>query len=127
VATYTPDNEMFHNNRKITNEYIEGYLATDKVKLAGTFAQQLEKIMTQRYLGTFLQASFDSFFENRRTGYPVFPVNPASNNNTQADKIPVRWMYPDSEVNYNTENLTKAIQSQYGGNDDFNEKMWLLR
>ena len=127
VATYTPDNEMFHNNRKITNEYIEGYLATDKVKLSGTFEQQLEKIMTQRYLGTFLQASFDSFFENRRTGYPVFPVNPASNNNTQADKIPVRWMYPDSEVNYNTENLTKAIQSQYGGNDDFNEKMWLLK
>jgi hypothetical protein len=127
VANTTPDNPDFHHNRKITPEYITAYLATDKVKLTGTMQQQLEKIMTQRYLGTFLQAGYDSYFENRRTGFPVFPVNPLSNNNTDKDKIPVRWMYPDSEVNYNNENLTKAIQSQYGGNDDFNQKMWLLK
>jgi hypothetical protein len=83
--------------------------------------------MTQKYLGTFLQAGYDSYFENRRTGFPVFPVNPLSNNNTDKDKMPVRWMYPDSEVNFNNANLTKAIQSQYGGNDDFNQKMWLLK
>ncbi len=127
VANTTPDNVDFHHNRKITAEYITTYLASDKVKLSGTMQQQLEKIMTQRYLGTFLQAGYDSYFENRRTGFPVFPVNPLSNNNTEKDKIPVRWMYPDTEINYNLENLTKAIQSQYGGNDDYNQKMWLLK
>ena len=127
VANTTPDNADFHHNRKITPEYITTYLASDKVKLSGTVQQQLEKIMTQRYLGTFLQAGYDSYFENRRTGFPVFPVNPLSNNNTEKDKIPVRWMYPDSEVNYNNANLTKALQSQFGGNDDFNQKMWLLK
>jgi hypothetical protein len=127
VASNTPDNVDFHHNRKITEDYITAYLATDKVKLSGSDQQQLEKIMTQKYLGTFLQAGYDSYFENRRTGFPVFPVNPLSNNNTDKDKMPVRWMYPDSEVNFNNANLTKAIQSQYGGNDDFNQKMWLLK
>lgn len=127
TAKYTPDNEKYNNGRLITPAYINSYLEKEDVKLSGTFDQQLEQIMTQRYLGTFMQAGFDSYFEYRRTGYPVLPVNPASNNNTVADKIPVRWMYPSSEVNYNTENLNKALQSQYGGNDDFNEKMWLLK
>ncbi|MDQ6482047.1 SusD/RagB family nutrient-binding outer membrane lipoprotein [Dyadobacter sp. LHD-138] len=127
TANNTPDNADFHHNRKINADYITSYLASDKVKLSGTTQQQLEKIMTQRYLGTFLQSGFDSYFENRRTGFPVFPVNPLSNNNTDKDKIPVRWMYPDTEINYNYDNLTKAIQSQYGGNDDYNQKMWLLK
>ncbi len=127
VASNTPDNADFHHNRKITADYITSYLASDKVKLSGTMQQQLEKIITQKYLGSFLQAGYDSYFDNRRTGFPVFPINPLSNNNTDKDKMPVRWMYPDSEVNYNNENLTKAIQSQYGGNDDFNQKMWLLK
>lgn len=127
VASNTPDNESFHHNRKIASDYITAYLATDKVKLSGTVAQKLEKIMTQRYLGTFLQAGYDSYFEYRRTGYPVLPVNPLSNNNTVKDKIPVRWMYPDTEINYNYDNVTKAIQSQYSGNDDNNENMWLLK
>lgn len=127
TAENTPDNILFHNGRKITPEYIETYLQQDKVKLSGTFEEQLEKILTQRYLGTFMQSGFDSYFEYRRTGYPDLPVNPASNNNTVPDRIPIRWMYPDTEVNYNNENLNKALQSQYGGNDDFNEKMWLLK
>jgi len=127
TAKYTPDNVLFHNGRRITPEYIESYLQKENVKLSGTFEQQLETIMMQRYLGTFMQSGFDNYFEFRRTGYPVLPVNPASNNNTVADKIPVRWMYPSSEVNYNTDNLNKALQSQYGGNDDYNEKMWLLK
>ncbi len=127
VADNTPDNASFHHNRKITDDYIASYLASGKVKLSGTTEQQLEKILTQRYLANFMQAPYDGFFENRRTGYPVFPVNPASNANTQSDKMPVRWMYPDAEVSYNNVNVTKAIQSQFNGNDDFNEKMWLLK
>jgi len=127
TANNTPDNTDFHHNRKITADYILNYLASDKVKLSGTTQQQLEKIITQKYLGTFLQSGFDSYFENRRTGYPVFPINPISNNNTDKDKIPVRWMYPDTEINFNNDNLTKAIQSQYGGSDEYNQKMWLLK
>ncbi|WP_027302681.1 SusD/RagB family nutrient-binding outer membrane lipoprotein [Rudanella lutea] len=127
TANYTPDNALYHHNMKITDAYITTYLASDKVKLAGTNEKQIEQIVTQSYLSTYLQAPFHAFFENRRTGYPAFPINPASNSNTPSNKMPVRWLYPQKELDYNTENVKQAIASQYGGSDDFNQAMWILK
>jgi hypothetical protein len=39
----------------------------------------------------------------------------------------VRWLYPGSELNYNKANLIDALNRQYGGVDDINNKMWLLK
>lgn len=130
TAGFTPDNSMFHHNRKMTDAYIDSYVASDKVKLKTTAGEQvqLEQIIMQRYLSTFmLHAPFDGFFENRRTGFPVFPINPKSNLNVPADKFPVRWIYPQKELDYNTANVNSAIQSQYAGNDDYNKPMWILQ
>lgn len=128
TASHTPDNALYHHNRVITDAYITSYLRSDQVKLSGTTEQQLNQIITQRYLSTFLQApNNDAFYENRRTGYPKFPINPASNNNTPADKLPLRWLYPQKELDYNTDQVKAAIASQYGGSDDFNQQMWLLK
>lgn len=130
TAGYTPDNELFHHKRKMTDAYIDAYVASDKVKLKTTASEavQLEQIITQRYLSTFmLHAPFDAFFENRRTGFPVFPINPKSNLNVPSDKFPVRWIYPQKELDYNTTNVNAAIQSQYSGNDDYNQSMWILK
>lgn len=130
TAGFTPDNSMFHHNRKMTDAYIDSYVASDKVKLKTTAGEQvqLEQIIMQRYLSTFmLHAPFDGFFENRRTGFPVFPINPKSNLNVPADKFPVRWIYPQKELDYNTTNVNSAIQSQYAGNDDYNKPMWILQ
>ena len=68
----------------------------------------------------------DCFYDNRRTGYPVLPLNPESNLNTDPDKFPVRRMYPQDELDYNRQNVQEAIDRQYGGSDDFNELMWIL-
>lgn len=130
TAGYTPDNALFHHNRKMTDAYIETYIASDKVKLkVGEDVQtQLEQIITQRYLSTFmLHAPFDAYYENRRTGFPVFKINPKSNLNVPSDKLPIRWAYPQKELDYNTANVNSAIQSQYGGNDDYNKTMWILQ
>ncbi len=128
TASYTPDNVLYHHNRVITDAYIASYVSSDAVKLKGTTEQQLSQIITQQYLGTFLQAPDNvAFYENRRTGYPKFPINPASNNNTPADKLPLRWLYPQKELDYNTDQVKAAINSQYGGSDDFNQQMWLLK
>ena len=126
VADNTPDNPMFHHNMKMTEDYITKYIASDKVKLSGTNENKLEQIMTQRYISTFLQAPYDGFFENRRTGYPKLPINPASNSNVPGNKMPVRWLYPQNELDYNTDNVKAAIASQYG-NDDVNQLMWMLK
>ena len=76
----------------------------------------------------FMTNPIQSFYEYRRTGYPDFPINPATSLNiTNKSAIPVRWLYPSSEYNYNNENLMSALNSQYNGVDDINNKMWLLK
>ncbi|WP_257666039.1 SusD/RagB family nutrient-binding outer membrane lipoprotein [Parapedobacter tibetensis] len=127
VADNTPDEAAFHHNRQMDDAYIQAYPATDAVKLTGSAENQINQIVTQKYLGTFLQSPLSAFFENRRTGYPEFPINPASNENVPADRLPVRWMYPSDEINYNTENVREAIDRQFNGNDNVNELMWLLK
>lgn len=100
---------------------------TPAVQFAGTAEEQLKQIITQKYICTFLRSPLNAFFENRRTGYPEFPINPASNENIPSDKLPVRWMYPQEELNYNSENVNEAIDRQYKGNDNVNELMWILK
>ena len=56
-----------------------------------------------------------------------FPINPETNLNNAKDKIPMRYMYPESETNYNKESLYKALDRQWGGVDDVNSIMWLLK
>jgi len=69
----------------------------------------------------------DAYMDYRRTGYPEFPINPSTNQNEKTDRIPVRFMYPSSESSYNTDNLQKAIDNQFNGNDNVNEEMWILK
>ena len=128
IANATPDKEEFHHNHPITEEYIANYLTQSEIQLNGDFNHDLEMILLQKYLGSYLQhPNNECFYDNRRTGYPVFPVNPESNMNTDPNKLPVRWMYPQAELDYNKENIQEAINRQYGGNDEFNQIMWILQ
>lgn len=127
TADNTPNDVAYHHNMPMTADYVASYVASDKVKLTGTSEKQIEQILTQKFISTFLQAPYDAFFENRRTGYPAFPVNPASNVNVPGDKLPVRWLYPQSELDYNGTNVKQALSTQYNGNDNTNELMWLLK
>lgn len=36
-------------------------------------------------------------------------------------------MYPQDELDHNADNVDSTIQSQYGGNDDVNALMWILK
>lgn len=128
IADATPNDEEFHHNHPITSEYITEYLNQSIIQLNGNFNHDLEMILLQKYLGSFLQhPNNECFYDNRRTGYPVLPINPESNMNTDPNKFPVRWMYPQAEIDYNKENVEEAINRQYGGNDDFNQIMWILQ
>lgn len=128
VAAYTPDLPDYHHNVKMDADYIATYPSTATVALAGTNEQQIAQIITQKYLANFLQGSrYQSWFENRRTGYPVFILNTSTNLNSSSSNFPLRWLYPSNELDYNAENVTKAIKSQYGGSDDTNQVMWILK
>jgi hypothetical protein len=55
-------------------------------------------------------------------------VNPnTSLNENKKDAIPMRWLYPSSETNYNRENLIEALNRQFDGYDEINKLMWLLK
>lgn len=128
VANYTPDNETYHHNMKMDAAYIQAYPATTGVALSGTDEQKIAQIIMQKYLANFFhRPNFDSWFENRRTGYPVFKLNSATNLNVPTTAFPLRWQYPSAEISYNSNNLNAALTRQYSGVDDFNSPMWILK
>jgi hypothetical protein len=128
IAAHTP--EKYAHGKPVTDEWIESFLKKSEIQLKtsdGLSPENLEKIITQKYLAAFMHETYNSYYEYRRTGYPVFPINPETNRNSIPDKIPVRWMYSTNEYQYNRENVVEAVQRQFGGNDDVNELMWILK
>src|SRR5699024_5260768 len=63
----------------------------------------LEEIITQKYIANFLK--FEPYNDWRRTGYPE--IEPVTNNpRTPSGTIPVRFPYPDSELQNNAGNVS---------------------
>lgn len=87
-------------------------------------ANALSLIAIQKHIALFMNSGWEAFMEQRRTGIPVLSVGPGTYND---GKVPKRWLYPQSEYDYNPGNLSTALQKQFDGNDDVNATMWLLQ
>lgn len=98
------------------------YLVQNTVKLDAVSSneQKLERILMQKYLRSFHQGGYTAYFDHLRTGYPT--LRKAAN-----VKTAFRWMYPQDEYNNNTANVSDAIKSQFGGNDNINLQTWWLK
>lgn len=92
----------------------DGYLTQPTV----AFDNQLSGIMLQKYIAQWF-VGLESWFEFRRTGYPILPVNPQALN---GGKMPVRLLYPTSTQLLNRKNYEEVI-NRIGG-DDINVKCW---
>jgi hypothetical protein len=97
-----------------------GYLIQPGIAYDATASpeMQLEKIMLQKYYAYFF-TDYQSWFEKRRTGYPVLPRGsgiPVEN------KFPYRVPYPTYLQSVNSANLAAAIASMGGDNSDI--KVW---
>lgn len=99
------------------------YLNQDAVKLNAT--DNLERIMTQKHIASFMNSGWQSFYDNRRTGFPKFNVDGSGILNQ--GRIPKRWMYPVAETVNNNKNLSDAVNRQFEGGDTINSVMWLLK
>ncbi|WMQ62875.1 SusD/RagB family nutrient-binding outer membrane lipoprotein [Imtechella halotolerans] len=73
----------------------------------------------------FMNSGWQPFFENRRTGFPIF--NDDGSGILNNGRIPQRWMYPADESINNALNLTEALSRQYLGEDSINATMWILK
>lgn len=108
------------NPTQDTNDYIAAnvtsYLAN--FDLATTTAQKLEAIITQKYLALNILNSNEAWAEFRRTGYPAISGTAPEttflsvrSQSTRADKLPVRFIYPQEESDLNKN--TPAIKDAY--------------
>jgi hypothetical protein len=104
--------------------YWSTYYAQASVQYAGNNAAGLSQILTQKYLAFFRNSGLEGYYQWRRTGIPAFDAGPGTGN---SGVIPIRWQYPLSESSTNTTNYNAAVQSQYGGQDNINQQMWLLK
>jgi hypothetical protein len=126
-ATALLNNPDFYHGREMTDAYIAAHLNYPALQLTGDFESDLQKILEQKYIAGFMQYLTDQYFDYRRTGYPVLPINPSTNMNTMTDRLPVRYLYPQKERTTNLTNLEEAINRQYPRGDNVNELMWLLK
>ncbi|HEY4207623.1 MAG TPA: SusD/RagB family nutrient-binding outer membrane lipoprotein [Puia sp.] len=102
---------------------IDNYLAQPAVTLqAGT---EVRQIAIQKYISMFMNTGWEPFYEQRRTGFPVFETAGAGILN--GGIIPRRWMYPSDEYTNNAINVESAVQAQFPNGDDINGTMWLLQ
>ncbi|HEY0175764.1 MAG TPA: SusD/RagB family nutrient-binding outer membrane lipoprotein, partial [Pedobacter sp.] len=102
---------------------ISSYLTQNQLQPAA--ADALQNIITQKYIASFLNSSWQPFFEQRRTGFPVFDVSGAGVLNNHM--VPKRFMYPETELQLNQQHVTEAISRQFPQGDDINGAMWLIK
>lgn len=127
LANIMSTKASYAHGKAIDQAYINSYF-TGEAAFKTTPGEQLQQIWMQRYIMNFMQNAEFSYFEYRRNTYPVFPINPATSLNVNnTGEIPMRWLYPGSETNYNRENLIEALNRQYDGYDEINKLMWLLK
>ena len=116
--TYAEDYSQY-----VTEEAADDYLTHNLVSFDNSMSEdeKIERIIFQKYCVSFYQGGWDPYFENLRTGYPGLM-------HIEGTTLPYRWMYPDSEYRYNTENVEEAITRQFGANNDRTSAMpWWLK
>ncbi|HEY8970220.1 MAG TPA: SusD/RagB family nutrient-binding outer membrane lipoprotein [Puia sp.] len=106
------------------NVNFDTYYNSAAVQYTGNDAANLNRILTQKYLALFRHSGLESYYTYRRTGVPAFTTGPGTGN---SERIAMRFQYPGSEKTANPVNYQSALQSQYGGNDDINGQMWIIK
>lgn len=116
--TYVNGYELYLTPTK-ADEYLN--LPINNFTLSTTIDQKMGQIITQKYLRTFFQSGWTAFYDHLRTGYPEF-------SRAQGVAVPYRWVYPQSEYDNNRDNVSTAIETQFGaGNDKINQQLWWLK
>jgi hypothetical protein len=97
--------------------------APAKFPATGTDSQKLAKIALQKWLGHFLMG-VEAYVDHRRTRLPAFESNGEFKNNPKP--FPLRFMYPQSEINNNSESYQEAVARLDKGDDPLSS-MWLIK
>lgn len=90
----------------------------------GSFEQNLERIITQKWIALFPQG-IEAWCEYRRTGYPrLLPVVKNKSGNTVNSELMIRRLpYPADEYSENAAHLQQAL-GMLGGPDNGGTRLW---
>jgi len=117
-----PDKSVSASYLTDFNNYLSSNASNPLVNfdLATTPAQQLEAIITQKYIALNMVNSQEGWNEYRRTGYPKISGTSATSTfasiasqSTRPDRLPSRILYPASEVQYNAANVPAASTDSF--------------
>jgi hypothetical protein len=97
-----------------------------QVTYAGDNAAGLTQILTQKYMAMFNNSGWEAYYNYRRTGVPAL-LQGGAGIGTINNLLPRRWLYPSSEMTYNSDNYQSALSSQFGGSDDLGKDTWLTK
>lgn len=100
------------------------YYNQPAVKLSTNAVTAINQIVIQKYIASFENSGYESYYNWRRTGIPAFQTGSGVGNN---GVIPLRWAYPVSEQTQNTVNWKAALTNQGFSADDLNQVMWLIK
>jgi hypothetical protein len=106
------------------NVDFNNYYNQPSVMYHGDDATGLTQILQQKYLALFRHSGLEAYYQFRRTGIPEFQTGPGTGN---SERIAMRFPYPSIERTANSKNYDDALARQYGGNDDINGLMWILK
>ncbi|MFT4152554.1 SusD/RagB family nutrient-binding outer membrane lipoprotein [Parafilimonas sp.] len=95
----------------------DAYYAQSTVNYATASSDWKEKIGTQMWIALYNRA-WDAWVESRRLDYPVFPAPDQA-----VSGFPVRFTYPVTETNVNSDNYQDAAQA-IGGDDVTTKLFW---
>lgn len=124
VTFQKPGGGLFESvTNSITFSFAD-YYAQPSVGYKGNNADGLRQILLQKYLAFYQNSGFEAYYNWRRTGVPTFHTGPGTGN---SQRVALRYQYPSAERNVNKTNVEAAINSQFGGADDINAKMWLIK
>jgi len=122
LASGSPGTTAAYNKFTINADF-NAFYNQPTVKYSGETEAGLTQILEQRYIALFRHSGLEPYFTYRRTGVPAFGTGPGTGNST---RIALRFKYPGSESTANPTNYAKALETQFGGSDDINGKMWII-
>jgi hypothetical protein len=124
VSYQKPGGTLSDYNTYSINYDWDTYYNQSSVKLSSTPATALDQIIQQKYLAFYQNSGWEAYFNWRRTGVPTFHTGPGTGN---SQRIALRFQYPNNEKSINLSNVNSALQSQFGGTDDINAKIWIIK
>ena len=116
----TEDVDQFLEYKRIKDEEVVAFKATEMYTLSGTEDEQLEKIINQK-LVAFYPDEFQGWCEYRRTGYPKVPIGP--DEAALKGQVPRREPWPTAEETINSASFQEAL-ARYGTDSRLTRFWW---